>query len=166
VRSYPCVTTIQLSDGVANYVHTHESAITYVETSYAIERERPVGAIRNAAGMFVLPNAAGVGAGLTGLASNPDGSYDFAGAYGNPSHDAYPLPSVNYFIVPTTGPPEITSTIARVLGHHVCNGQEKGSRLGYTPLTSAMLVDVLNRFADLPGSGAPPNPTLDDCPNL
>jgi hypothetical protein len=48
----------------------------------------------------------------------------------------------------------------------VCIGQEKGSNIGYTPLTSAMLVDVLDRFVDLPASGAPPNPTLDDCPNL
>lgn len=114
----------------------------------------------------MVPTSPAVQASLTGATSNPDGTYDLACAYGNPSHDAYPLPSVNYFIVPTTGQPEMTSTVTRVLGHHVCIGQEKGSNIGYTPLTSGMLVDVLNRFADLPGSGAPPNPTLDDCPNL
>jgi hypothetical protein len=114
----------------------------------------------------VLPTAAAVQGGLTGLASSPDGTYDFAGAYSNPSHAAYPLPSVSYFILPTSGPPEITSTVAHVLGHHVCRGQVPGSRLGHTPLTPVMLTDGLNRFSDLPGSGAPPSSTLDDCPNL
>jgi hypothetical protein len=73
---------------------------------------------------------------------------------------------VSYFALPNTGPPEITSTVARVLGYHVCEGQAKASRLGYALLTSDMVAHTLNRFSDLPGSGAPPNPTLDDCPNL
>jgi hypothetical protein len=76
---------------------------------------------------------------------------------------------VSYFVLPTTGPPEITSTVARVLGvlgYHVCEGQAKASRLVYALLTSDMVAHTLNRFADLPGSGAPPNPTLEDCPNL
>jgi phosphate transport system substrate-binding protein len=168
VASYPCVTSPALSDGVAEYVRTYigQGAIGYVENSYAIERGMPLAALRNFAGQFALPTAPAVRSDLTGATRRPDGTYDLSGAYTNPSDGVYPLPSVNYFIVPTTGPTGITATVARVLGLHACRVQDEATPPGYPPLTLAMASDTLNRFSDLPGSGAPPNPTLDDCPNL
>src|SRR5262249_18148738 len=86
-EEYGCGSSAALSDGVANYVHDEQrgkGAITYVETSYAIERGRPVVAEKNASGNYVLPTSGNVTAALTKAVINPDRTQNLSGVYTNP----------------------------------------------------------------------------------
>jgi ABC-type phosphate transport system substrate-binding protein len=85
------------SDGVANYVKDNNGAITYTELSYAEERKTAAvqsAAIKNNAGVYVLPSAAGTGAFYAEAAVSAEGvvtpDYTVAAA------DAYLINAVSY----------------------------------------------------------------------
>ncbi len=85
------------SDGVANYVKDNNGAITYTELSYAEERKTASiqsAAIKNNAGAYVLPSAAGTGAFYAEAAVADNGvvtpDYTVAAA------DAYLINAVSY----------------------------------------------------------------------
>ena len=92
------------SDGVANYVKDNNGAITYTELSYAEERKTASvqsAAIKNNAGVYVLPSAAATGAFYAEAAVAADGvvtpDYTVAAA------DAYLINAVSYGLGATAG---------------------------------------------------------------
>ncbi len=85
------------SDGVANYVRDNNGSITYTELSYVEERKTASiqsAAIKNNAGVYVLPSAAGTGAFYAEAVVAADGvvtpDYTVAAA------DAYLINAVSY----------------------------------------------------------------------
>src|SRR5262249_31117525 len=92
---------VNLSEGVADTVARNEGAITYVETSYAIQRSKPVAYLQNQSGHYALPTAANVAIALTKARLNADRTQQLQDVYTNPDPNAYPISSYSYFIVRT-----------------------------------------------------------------
>jgi len=163
-EEYGCGSSAALSDGVANYVHDEQrgkGAITYVETSYAIERGRPVVAEKNASGNYVLPTSGNVTAALTKAVINPDRTQNLSGVYTNPDPNTYPNSSYSYMIVRTDSPPPKSQTTGRFIVYSVCDGQAKAEPLGYSPMPANLRQFAFDAMATMPGAPAPPS--MDDC---
>jgi phosphate transport system substrate-binding protein len=128
------------SDGVANYVAQGNGAITYAETSYAIERRLPVAAIRNQSGRYTLPTATNVSVALNAARFNPDRTQVLDGVYVHPDANAYPISSYSYMLARTTGMnPDKGRVLARFVYYFACAGQQKAAPLGYSPLPSNLV---------------------------
>lgn len=163
-QEFGCGSSAALSDGVANFVHDDnrgKSAITYVETSYAIERGRPVVAEKNASGNYVLPTSANVTAALTQATLNPDRTQNLSGVYSNPDPNAYPNSSYSYMIVRTDSPAPKSQTTGRFIVYSVCDGQAKAEPLGYAPMPPNLRQAAFDGMAAMPGAPAPPS--MEDC---
>jgi phosphate transport system substrate-binding protein len=163
-QEFGCGSSAALSDGVANYVHDDnrgKGAITYVETSYAIERGRPVVAEKNASGNYVLPTSANVTAALTAATLNPDRTQNLTGVYANPDPNSYPNSSYSYMIVRTDSPPAKSQTTGRFIVYSVCDGQAKAEPLGYAPMPPNLRQAAFDGMAAMPGAPAPPS--MEDC---
>ncbi len=155
----------QFSDGVADFVNNEQTgagSITYVETSYAIQRGRPVVKAKNAAGAYVLPTSGNVGIALTRAVINPDRTQNLAGVYSNPDANAYPISSYSYAIMPTTGfDPAKGLALGRFIIYFLCDGQRKAEVLGYSPLPANLQQVAFDAMKEIPG--APPPLSIDDC---
>ncbi|NBO45879.1 MAG: phosphate ABC transporter substrate-binding protein, partial [Actinobacteria bacterium] len=82
------------SDGIANYVANPIvglGAIGYLESSYAVQRNFPVVAVKNHAGKYVLPTSRNVATALTKATLNADRTQNLEGVYTNKSEGAYPI---------------------------------------------------------------------------
>src|SRR5262249_51762134 len=161
---YGCGSSAALSDGVANYVHDDgrgKGAITYVETSYAIQRGRPVIAEKNASGNYVLPTSQNVTAALTLATLNPDRTQNLGGVYTNPDPNTYPNSSYTYRIVRTDSPPPKSQATGRFIVYFVCDGQAKAEPLGYSPMPPNLRQAAFDGMAQMPGAPAPPS--MEDC---
>jgi phosphate ABC transporter phosphate-binding protein len=164
-QSYPCTTAAALSEGVANYVagaSTGIGAITYVETSYAIQRGFPVAAVRNVSGNYVLPTSNNVATALTAATLNPDRTQNLGGVYVNPDPNAYPISSYSYAIMPTAGfDPAKGNTLGRFIIYFICDGQAKAERLGFSPLPPNLQAAAFDALREIPG--APPPLSIEEC---
>jgi len=89
------------SDGVANGVKSKPGAITYVEMSYAKERNLGLVSIKNAAGNFVAPTSAGASAFLNEF--EPGAKGIITPNYLTKEPGAYPISAFTYAIVRTDG---------------------------------------------------------------
>ncbi|GIU85488.1 MAG: hypothetical protein KatS3mg009_0003 [Acidimicrobiia bacterium] len=163
------------SDGVANVVDNEATgpfSITYVETSYALERDRPVVAVRNTSGAYVLPTARNVAKALERARINGNNRTQVLDdVYVHPDPIAYPISSYSYMIAPTNGvDPKKGEAIARFIHYFVCAGQASAPALGYSPLPRVLVELSIDAAAQIPGAPAPPrvdpstcrNPTLGD----
>src|SRR5262249_49900955 len=89
------------SDGVANYVQQQYDTITYVETSYALQRKFPVAYIKNKSGHYVFPSSANDATALTHARIQKDLISDLSGVHVAPEANAYPISGYSYMITPT-----------------------------------------------------------------
>jgi phosphate ABC transporter phosphate-binding protein len=154
------------SDGVANYVAQGNGAITYAETSYAIERRLPVASIRNEAGNYVLPTATNVSIALAAARFNADRTQVLDGVYVHPHANAYPISSYSYMLARTTGMnPDKGRAIARFVYHFACAGQQKAAPLGYSPLPSVLVKAAFEAIVTVPGAEPPPVIAPETCKN-
>lgn len=155
------------SDGVANYVNneaTGVGAITYVETSYAIERRRPVAAMKNQSGNYSLPTSRNVSIALQKARLNPDRTQVLDDVYVHPDPNAYPISSYSYMIARTKGfDPAKGSVVARFIYYFVCAGQAKAEPLGYSPLPPNLVQTAFDAAKQIPG--APNPPAFSECAN-
>lgn len=85
------------SSGVATLAGKTNYSITYAEIKYAQGAGLAVAKIKNAAGGYQSPDAAGTSIFLGGATSHPDGSLTFN--YQNTAAGAYPLGIVSYALV-------------------------------------------------------------------
>ena len=88
------------NEGVTGLVKETPGAIGYVELIYAVQNKTPYGQVKNAAGVFVKADLAGVTAAAAGYAkSMPE---DFRISITNaPGKTAYPIASFTYLLIPT-----------------------------------------------------------------
>ena len=158
------------SDGVANYIANPGlgvGAIGYVEAGYAIARQFPVVAVKNASGVFTLPTAHNVATALQHAHLNLDSTQQLGDVYTAPEKTAYPISSYSYMIVPTDS--SISTDKGNVLGQFIiyfaCAGQQAAERLGYSPMPKELVQFAFDAEKQIPGAPNPPPITPAACPN-
>ena len=155
------------SDGVANYVHSESTgpgAITYVETGYALQRGRPVAAVKNASGAYVRPTSLAVSTALEKATLNSDRTQNLDAVYVNPNPKTYPISSYSYMIAQTKGfPTNKGEVLGKFILYFACEGQRKADQLGYSPLPKNLVQTVFEAERQIPGAPKPPN--INDCDN-
>lgn len=138
--------------------------VAVVDTANAAAYRFPVAALANAAGEFVVPDEAGMAAGLAAMTVNPDGitrSPDVAAT--DPA--VYPLTMVDYAVVPTSATDEATAeAVARVLDHAAGAGQERdvlvgGLPPGHLPLDAELRAQTEAAAAAVRAQAGAPAPT-------
>jgi phosphate transport system substrate-binding protein len=157
------------SDGVSNYVQQQYDTITYVETSYALQRNFPVAYIKNKSGHYVFPSSANDATALTHARIQSDLISDLSGVHVAPEANAYPISGYSYMITPTKVQFGFTPQKGAVLGKYIiyaaCAGQQKAAPLGYSPLTPVLVKGVFAALKRIPGAPNPPPLTAAGCPN-
>jgi phosphate transport system substrate-binding protein len=126
------------NEGVADTVQKTSNAIGYVELIYAIQHKLSIGAVRNAAGLFVQASLASVTAAAEDLRFEKSG--DFRISLTNaPGKQAYPIASFTWLLVPQeTGDPGKRAALLGMLRWVLTSGQKQCSALGYAPLPAAV----------------------------
>jgi len=88
------------NEGVAGLVKQQPNSFGYVELIYAIQNNMPYGKVRNASGVFVKADLAGVTAAAAGAAKNMPA--DFRVSITNaPGKTAYPISSFTWLLIPS-----------------------------------------------------------------
>lgn len=160
------------SDGIANYVANPIvglGAIGYLESSYAVQRNFPVVAVKNKAGKYVLPTSRNVSTALAKATLNSDRTQNLEGVYTNADPIAYPISSYSYMIVPkgTGMNADKSAVLGKFMLFFACEGQASASLLGYSPLPKNLVDIVFDAIRDLPAGkpAVPAEPTAANCKN-
>jgi phosphate transport system substrate-binding protein len=126
------------SSGVAGVVSKTEGAVGYADIAFAITNHIPVMAVKNAAGKFLTPGLASIGAAASTITSVPaNGEMHIV----NPPKSqpkAYPLCTFTYVIVPeqTSKAPQLK----RFIFYALTQGQAFGVKLRFVPIPKVVLV--------------------------
>jgi phosphate ABC transporter phosphate-binding protein len=146
---WPVGNGVEGNEGVAALVADTPNSIGYVELVYALRHQLTFGAVRNAAGKFVLADLSSVGAAsLNAQAANGP---DFQGSITNaPGKDAYPLASFTWWIFPADLGADPKRAVLRELSQWVLSsGQKDCSALGYVPLPREMATRELETLSKI-----------------
>jgi phosphate transport system substrate-binding protein len=141
----------------------------YMDVTLARRIGLPVARLKNADGECVAPTGETIGAAFARMKTNPDGvtqSPDFAptGAQAvgaAASAPAYPLPVINYLIVPTRGlAPEKVPMMKTVVDYVIGEGQAGLRELGYVPLPASVMETAKAQAAKVPATAPAPTVTV------
>jgi phosphate transport system substrate-binding protein len=160
------------SDGIANYIANPglgPGSIGYVETGYAIARNFPVAAVKNASGNYVYATPHNVATALQHSQQDPNtGLSNLSGVYTAPESSAYPISSYSYMLAPTDSS-QISTDKGDVLGQFInyfaCQGQQQAAPLGYSPLPKTLVQFTFDAEKQIPGAPNPPAINGSACPN-
>jgi phosphate transport system substrate-binding protein len=126
------------SSGVAGVVSKTEGAIGYADIAFAVTNHIPVMAVKNAAGKYLTPGLASIGAAASTVKSVPaNGEMHIV----NPPASqpkAYPICTFTYVIVP-----EQTSKaplLKKFVFYALTQGQQFGIKLRFVPIPKVVLV--------------------------
>jgi phosphate transport system substrate-binding protein len=136
------------NEGVSALVQQTPGAIGYIELIYAIQNHMPYGKVKNAAGVFVKADLAGVSAAASAVAkAMPD---DFRVSITNPPDNkaAYPIASFTWLLVPA----KFTDTAKRdvvkdFLKWMMTDGQASCEPLAYAKLPKEVVAKELKAIA-------------------
>jgi phosphate transport system substrate-binding protein len=130
------------NEGVAAYVRQIPGSIGYVELAYALQNKMSYGAMQNAAGKWVLPNAASFQA----AASSADWAHakDFAIVITNaPGADAWPITATNFILMyKHPKDPARSKAALDFFKWALENGQTQAKELDYVPLPPELAKQV------------------------
>lgn len=130
------------SEGVTGSVRQVPGAIGYVELSYATENKLPVAHIKNAAGEWVAPTAAGATAAID--AFHEQLAQDVRTPVVNPpasAKDAYPITGLTFLLVPKQGKtPERQQTVKEFVQYIITNGQQASEGLQYAKIPDSLVI--------------------------
>jgi phosphate transport system substrate-binding protein len=137
------------NEGVMGIVKQTPNAIGYVELIYAVQNKVPYGAVRNAAGVFVTADLAGVSAAAAGAAK--DMPADFRVSITNaPGKTAYPISSFTWLLIPSriadTGKRD---AIKGFLKWMMTDGQNFAEPLAYAKLPKEVVTKELKAIATI-----------------
>lgn len=118
------------NEGMAEQVAKAPNSIGYVELIYAIQHQLNYAAVRNPAGRFIKADLAGITAAAAEAGANSHG-FSILNA---PGHDAYPISTFTWLLVPKAGDAQKRAAIASFLRWMLTSGQKQCSSLGYAPL--------------------------------
>lgn len=155
------------SDGAANYVSGTLNTMTYVETGYALEHNKPCVYVQNASGNFVVPSEDGDALALTHDQLQSDLEQNLIGVFQAPEANAYPISAYSYFVAHQGSmDPSKANVFAQFVLFAACTGQDAAGRLGYAPIPSNLVADDFAAVSRLPNHPPIPNPiTAQNCPN-
>ena len=137
------------NEGVTGLVKETPGAIGYVELIYAVQNQIPYGRVRNAAGVFVKGDLAGVTAAAAGYAKTmPE---DFRISITNaPGKAAYPIASFTYLLIPTTiEDAKKRDIIKDFLTWMLRDGQKGAPSLLYAPLPKEVVAKELKQISQI-----------------
>jgi phosphate transport system substrate-binding protein len=143
------------SEGVTGSVRQMAGAIGYVELSYATENKLPVAEIRNPAGEWIVPTAAGATAAIDAFRDQL--AQDVRTPVVNPpasAKDAYPISGLTYLLVPTRGKtPEKEQIVKEFVQYIVTNGQSAAENLQYAKLPESLVSQDDKLLGELEAGG-------------
>jgi phosphate transport system substrate-binding protein len=124
------------SEGVTGVVKQTAGGIGYVELTYAKQNNLPVALIRNRAGKWVEPSAAGTTAAIEAFASEL--AQDVRTPIVDPpatAPDAYPISGLTFLLIPKEGRNAAKTQILKDFVQYVItDGQQQSERLAYARL--------------------------------
>ncbi len=145
------------SEGVTGVVRQAAGSIGYVELSYAKDNNLPVAMIRNQAGNWEDPTAAGTTAAID--AFHTELAADVRTAIVNPpasAEDAYPISGLTYLLVPKDGPDESKRQMAKAFIEYVItDGQASADSLFYAKLPAGLADQDQKLLGDMMANGKP-----------
>jgi phosphate transport system substrate-binding protein len=122
------------NEGVTAQIQQTPNSVGYVELIYALQNHLPYGRIKNAAGIFVKADLAGVSAAAAGAAKDmPD---DFRVSITNaPGKTAYPVSSFTWLLIPAQIPDSAKREVIKgFLRWMLTDGQNFTEGLSYARL--------------------------------
>ncbi len=122
------------NEGIANLVQKTPNSIGYVGWVYALRHQLNAGAVRNAAGEFILADLDSVSAAAEGVprAMTSDFRVSITDA---PGKDAYPIATFTWWLLPRDlDGGEKKPALVDLLQWVLTSGQKQCSGLGYAPL--------------------------------
>ena len=137
------------NEGVAGLIKQTPGAIGYVELIYAVQNQIPYGRVRNAAGVFVKADLAGVTAAAAGYAKTmPE---DFRISITNaPGKAAYPIASFTYLLIPTKIDDANKKDIIKgFLTWMLNDGQKEVEALSYARLPKEVVAKELKQISQI-----------------
>ena len=137
------------NEGVTGLVKQTPGAIGYVELIYAVQNQIPYGRVRNAAGVFVKADLAGVTAAAAGYAKTmPE---DFRISITNaPGKAAYPIASFTYLLIPTKIEDANKKDIIKdFLTWMLNDGQKEVEALSYARLPKEVVAKELKQISQI-----------------
>jgi phosphate transport system substrate-binding protein len=146
------------SEGVTGQVRQSPGAIGYVDLTYALQNNLPVASIKNQAGNYVAPTAAGASSAIASFA--PQLAKDVRTPVVNPpasAGDAYPITGLTFFIIPKDGADVAKRTALRNFIQYVVgsDGQATAASLNYAPLPDAIKQQDLETLKTITAGGQP-----------
>jgi phosphate transport system substrate-binding protein len=137
------------NEGVTGLVKQQPGAIGYVELIYAVQIKIPYGRVRNAAGVFVKADLAGVtAAGASVAKTMPD---DFRVSITNaPGKGAYPIASFTYLLIPSKiQDANKQKVIKNFLSWMLSDGQKAAEPLSYARLPKEVVAKELKQISQI-----------------
>ena len=137
------------NEGVTGLVKQTPGAIGYVELIYAVQNQIPYGRVRNAAGVFVKADLAGVTAAAASFAKTmPE---DFRVSITNaPGKAAYPIASFTYLLIPTKiEDANKRQVIKDFLTWMLNDGQKEVEALSYSRLPKEVVARELKQISQI-----------------
>lgn len=143
------------SEGVTGVVKQTPGGIGYVELTYAKENNLPVALVKNRAGNWVEPSAAGTTAAINVFADEL--AKDVRVPIVDPpasAKDAYPISGLTFLLVPKQGKDaKKTQTLKDFIEYIVTQGQAEAVSLSYAKLPDALQQQDRNLLAQIGAGG-------------
>ncbi len=128
------------NEGVTGQIKTAPGSIGYVEFAYATQNKMPIAEIKNKAGKYIAPSAAGATAAADGAEMPESLHVSLADAAGDAS---YPIASYTYLLVyEDAKDADKGAALAKFLWWAIHDGQKLATDLDYAPLPAKVVTQV------------------------
>jgi phosphate transport system substrate-binding protein len=136
------------NEGVSGQVSQLPGSIGYVELIYALQNKITFGAVKNAAGEFVVASLGGVSKAAAGAQIPPDYRVSITNA---PGPGVYPISTFTWIIDTTTKRDPVKDKVMKdFLKWAVTDGQQYSEALGYARLPESLVKRELVDIGKLP----------------
>ncbi len=145
------------SEGVAGQVKQLEGAVTYVELSYASQNQLATAQIKNSAGTFVAPSAAGATACANAAAQTmPDDLRIMIAGCAGDDPAIYPVSGFSWVVLYTDQKDATKGqALVTVLDWLIHDGQQYGADLDYAPLPGSVVAKATAKLQTVTANGRP-----------
>ncbi len=145
------------SEGVTGVVKQTPGGIGYVELTYATENKLPVASVKNRAGSWVEPTAAGTTAAINAFSAEL--AKDVRTPIVDPpasAKDAYPISGLTFLLVPRQGKDaKKTETLKQFIAYIVTQGQTTAQNMAYAPIPAPLQQQDENLLSQVGGATQP-----------
>jgi len=145
------------SEGVTGLVKQTPGGVGYVELTYPTENRLPVVSVKNQAGSWVQPTAAGTTAAINAFAAEL--AKDVRTPIVDPpasAKDAYPISGLTFLLVPKQGKDrKKTETLKQFIAYVVTQGQTQAQSMAYAPISASLQQQDENLLSQVAGTAEP-----------